>query len=304
MKKSQRTSLYIGIIILILLLAGISFYQRSIGEPYVATDIQQAQTEDFDNDGLKDWEEVLWKTKANDPDTDKDGTPDGLEVALGRDPIVAGPDDFLEGVVFTHSQTDDVALGILGSYFNSVNTESGNKSDTSEEILQKTLTSQGQKPFVITYSLSNIKQRGSELSDYKQYGNDLAGLFRYFENSPDELAVVLTAIQTNNPEDLNPLDTIVENYRLFLSGLLNTSVPYEIADEHLATINAISQIIADINGMKLIYEDAVSGTQNLSDYLADAPVVQNALAALIIKVRESGVEYSTDEIGYGLVNVL
>ncbi len=48
---------------------------------------------DSDNDGLKDWEEVLWKTDPQNPDTDGDGTPDGEEVKLGRDPTIPAPGD-------------------------------------------------------------------------------------------------------------------------------------------------------------------------------------------------------------------
>jgi len=48
---------------------------------------------DLDGDGLLDWEEDLRGTDKNNPDTDGDGTSDGDEVAINRDPLVAGPDD-------------------------------------------------------------------------------------------------------------------------------------------------------------------------------------------------------------------
>lgn len=48
---------------------------------------------DPDHDGLKNWEEALWKTDPNNPDTDGDGTPDGQEIKENRDPLKAGPDD-------------------------------------------------------------------------------------------------------------------------------------------------------------------------------------------------------------------
>ena len=40
---------------------------------------------DSDNDGLKDWEEVLWKTDPNNPDSDGDGMNDNEEVLSERD---------------------------------------------------------------------------------------------------------------------------------------------------------------------------------------------------------------------------
>ena len=50
---------------------------------------------DYDKDGLKDWEEALWKTDPKSPDTDGDGTLDGEEVASKRNPVVRGPADML-----------------------------------------------------------------------------------------------------------------------------------------------------------------------------------------------------------------
>ncbi len=46
-----------------------------------------ALNRDSDGDGLKDWEEAIFRTDPHNPDTDGDGTPDGEEVRLGRDPL-------------------------------------------------------------------------------------------------------------------------------------------------------------------------------------------------------------------------
>lgn len=48
---------------------------------------------DSDQDGLQNWEEQLYRTDPNNPDTDGDGTLDGEEVKTGRDPLIKGPDD-------------------------------------------------------------------------------------------------------------------------------------------------------------------------------------------------------------------
>ncbi|MCR4322823.1 MAG: thrombospondin type 3 repeat-containing protein [Candidatus Azambacteria bacterium] len=52
---------------------------------------------DPDNDGLKNWEEGIYKTDPRNPDTDGDGYLDGEEVASGYDPVVKAPNDALEG---------------------------------------------------------------------------------------------------------------------------------------------------------------------------------------------------------------
>ena len=55
----------------------------------------QATNADYDKDGLKDWEEALWKTDPKSPDTDGDGTPDGEEAASKRNPTIRGPNDIM-----------------------------------------------------------------------------------------------------------------------------------------------------------------------------------------------------------------
>ena len=45
---------------------------------------------DSDSDGLKDWEETLWKTDPKNPDSDGDSYLDGLEVKNGYSPSGAG----------------------------------------------------------------------------------------------------------------------------------------------------------------------------------------------------------------------
>lgn len=55
--------------------------------------IIESQNKDTDNDGLKDWEEELYKTDPNNPDTDGDGYPDGEEINSGHNPLIKAPGD-------------------------------------------------------------------------------------------------------------------------------------------------------------------------------------------------------------------
>lgn len=82
------------------------FYWRS-GQKRLPPDIEKglAQTlraeqlktlnQDSDRDGLKDWEEFIFRSDPKNPDTDADGTSDGEEATAGRDPKKPGPDDLI-----------------------------------------------------------------------------------------------------------------------------------------------------------------------------------------------------------------
>src|SRR3989344_3970213 len=53
----------------------------------------QELSRDSDQDGLKDWEEIIYRTDASNADTDGDGTKDGEEIKQNRNPLVKGPND-------------------------------------------------------------------------------------------------------------------------------------------------------------------------------------------------------------------
>jgi hypothetical protein len=52
-----------------------------------------SDNKDTDNDGLKDWEENLYKTDPLNPDTDADGYLDGEEINSGHNPLLKSPGD-------------------------------------------------------------------------------------------------------------------------------------------------------------------------------------------------------------------
>lgn len=108
-KKRSRKARKILAVLIVLILGGVGIYWV-IGphffSPLVdlsdqnAADVNAKEnpaklSKDSDGDGLKDWEEVFYKTDPQKADSDNDGTPDGEEVAKNRNPLKAGPDDKL-----------------------------------------------------------------------------------------------------------------------------------------------------------------------------------------------------------------
>jgi hypothetical protein len=82
----------IGAIALSALLVAYVSYDRK--EPaHISLSEQGSVLPDTDQDGIKDWEELLRGTDVHDPDTDGDGSLDGAETAVSRDPLKPGPDD-------------------------------------------------------------------------------------------------------------------------------------------------------------------------------------------------------------------
>ena len=92
---------FIAIVFLLALSAGALFYlgkfvklkpdlktslKNIVNQGFVSELAKRTENLDSDNDGLKDWEEALWKTDPNKKDTDGDGFSDKNEVDGGFDP--------------------------------------------------------------------------------------------------------------------------------------------------------------------------------------------------------------------------
>lgn len=116
---------------------------------------------DTDNDGLKDWEESLWKTDPSASDTDGDGTPDGEEVASKRNPTLRGPNDAMS----SNQSTGDFLYGERGE-------QQGN------------LTEQFTKAFSNTIGPRVISGKG------KLSASDVVGIANYLPSKESILASV------------------------------------------------------------------------------------------------------------------
>ena len=100
MKKTKIHSILI-ILDVVLIIGGVVFVLKySSRESLLGINfgsknskISQENFKDSDNDGLRDWEEELFGTDINNPDTDGDGYLDGEEVDSGHNPLVKAPGD-------------------------------------------------------------------------------------------------------------------------------------------------------------------------------------------------------------------
>ena len=83
------------ILAIALIIGGLVFVLKYSDKESLLGTKYEENLKDSDNDGLKDWEEELYKTDPHNPDTDGDGYLDGEEVNSGHNPLVKAPGDKL-----------------------------------------------------------------------------------------------------------------------------------------------------------------------------------------------------------------
>ncbi len=281
--------------------------------------INQITNKDSDNDGLKDWEEGLWGTDSNNPDTDGDNTSDGDEIDGNRNPLVAGPDDDIVSTVkkentFTDTDeynelttTEKFARGVFGSYL-SKRVSGAPLSDKEKNDL---IYSAEQNIFnLITqakqYTVSDLLISGdiSETSS-KNYGNMFGEvIIRYPFKTGNVLEIFNSSIETDNLEEIKKIDFIIDNYKNILKDILTIPVPNDVVEEHLIVVQNIASITVSIENMRVIYSDPMRAIIGLGKYKQDVLSLTEALQDIQLYFIKKGIVFDKNEKGFVLVSTI
>lgn len=208
--------------------------------------VENTQTEiDTDGDGLADWEEALWGTEINNPDTDGDGTLDGVETELNRDPTMAGPDDFIE----TQINSDDLSFGSSTIDANSFTMNAG------IDLFRAALESSVQGGGLVNEQLliENLdKQSENFLSIENQYNiedlniisdNSISRLSQYLKNILNIFEseyLKADSMVSQNPDPNMVMLEIHENIETRLSAI---PIPEVLSNSHLKLINSLKKVV-------------------------------------------------------------
>ena len=93
--EKPKIPLVVIILAIALIIGGLIFVLKHSNKESLLGTKYEENLQDSDNDGLKDWEEELYKTDLRNPDTDGDGYLDGEEVNSGHNPLIKAPGDKL-----------------------------------------------------------------------------------------------------------------------------------------------------------------------------------------------------------------
>lgn len=268
---------------------------------------------DADSDGLKDWEESLWKSDPKDKDTDGDGTEDGEEVRQSRNPVVKGPNDSMGSTTASLSatttdeeltKTDAFAREFFTRYFDLKKNGSEIDQALEQSLVREMLQSTSLGIDAKRYSVKDVKTVAETPESIRAYGNALgAALTR---NTPKgakpEYEIFAKAMSDDDEEALRALDPIIQGYSKLLGEYSRMSVPSGAAIAHMNLLNVVSSILEDVRAMRAVFEDPVRTYAGIADY-------QNTVVALVNAIREvnayfaaSRITFTAGEPGYDFVH--
>ncbi len=266
---------------------------------------------DTDGDGLKDWEEELWKTDAHTADTDGDGTNDSDEITAGRNPLVKAPDDSLDAEAIKtkinqprpedETPTARFSREFFGRYLELKRRNGGKIPPEALATLIEDAIADAPR---IAESKSYIAVDLSLVSSSKQtlhtYGNDLGTAIAEHssEGMEDVLAILGRSLEEGQEEELARLAVPIDAYKGFIERLLVIPVPASAVPAHRVILTASDGVQKGLMGVKNLYSDPLNVLPSLTLFQESAQKLADGFKLLQALFIREGIKFTPEESGY------
>jgi len=274
---------------------------------------EKVANQDKDSDGLKDWEEALWGSDSNNPDTDSDGTTDGVEVSAGRHPTIKGPKDKVSDILESAKKlpnpvneditaTDKFAREFFNKYL-ALKRSGASVADNSDFLVNEVLKNNTVKLAVPVYKSDDITITNEEdVVTLKNYGNTLGRII--IRNSPktdNEINIFERAVKREDESEIKKLDPIISGYEKIVEQSADVLVPKPFRDAHIEYLNALNYVIASIKGLRQIFSDPLIAISALGQYDTARESLENSIKDFGHIFKSHTIIFTTDEDGNALV---
>ena len=271
---------------------------------FVAMDQTSQLDKDSDSDGLKDWEELLWKTDPNKADTDNDGTNDNEEITLNRNPLKAGPNDKIsdkEDLVAQekaiadsrqNTMTTVYARRFMEAYLTLKN-QKGELTDSDKDGLIESLMNNIKSDIKIkdSYDISNIKIIGGQKANLEKYAREIKKILIDEKPIKENVVIVFNRLLKNLNDKKNAgtyesdAKKILDNGEAYKQGatkLVSIEAPDILAEYHLALINNLNGMQEAVRAMSVVANDPMKGLAGFELYRQKATVFSKSFEELKI----------------------
>ena len=316
-KPNKKTLLLLLVAIIAVTVTAYLIFYKSNKEVYMAsvTAVPNGESsilaKDSDGDGLKDWEEQLWKTDPRNPDSDGDGTPDGVEIKNGRNPTVAGPNDKLDtetvvNKINTETESDLTETDKFSRdlFLKVVSAKEANAPPTQEDLanyMSTTIAEELKKQKLKNFTESDFSVNAEENPEIvKEYGEKIAEVMK--KKPPQkleyELAVFDRAQKNNDTKELEKLAPLIAQYQYIENSLLKMTVPKSALPKHISFTNGVAGMIYSITGLKYIMTDPIKALPGVDSYDENFGAFINGLRQLRDSFQAADVVFERGDYGY------
>jgi hypothetical protein len=250
---------------------------------------------DSDTDGLPDWQEELYGSDPQKADTDGDGTNDGDEIKLERNPIVPGPKDplltradFINMQVGTSTPgtiTDKASIELFSKYL--ILKKEGTLKPEDEAKLVDDISKQvtANASLKDKYSLKDLTVTESTNETITIYGDRIAqaAIALYYEMD-----------SYKNFQDAEYLLKISAAYKKYGDTLFVVRVPAVMQDVHLVLVNYMYKTSTFFEVLSRADADPMAGLVVASQYKATQISEQQLYTTLGQYFKNNGILFDIE----------
>lgn len=266
--------------------------------------IKKSLEDDTDGDGLKNWEESLYKTDPENADTDGDGVPDGTEISTNRDPLIVGVGNSTSSTTPTSSirfsATDRFSQEIFMKYIEAKQSGKEITTDLANEIAEEILAKDYSGPEEVFEENSLATLTVTSIATIKAYGNEF-GKTISIPRSQDARSeiLIIDSIMSDGMTDMDriELESMRLRYQKIRDGLARIQVPEDAKKIHASFIRSIDLLKEVVIGIETIESDPVGALKKIAffeDGINNLTVASVALKNYFIK---KGVSFESYEPG-------
>ncbi len=226
---------------------------------------------DSDNDGLKDWEETMYRTDPKNPDTDGDTTPDGDEIAKNRNPLKKGPGDenpikIEEPDPIQHSyqklknlsEQGNITQALVYQVINQNGLDSFLNPNQSKQTVEELGTYLKNIKSLPEFSESAILDSSLTITSatderaIKTYFNTVAEIYEknILPLKEDDLTIFSQAVQSENREEIKKIDRLTGAIEKTKHEIIALLVPQSVLLLHKKEIFLLSHTVAQLKLMR------------------------------------------------------
>ncbi|MBM2818267.1 MAG: hypothetical protein HW401_857 [Parcubacteria group bacterium] len=262
---------------------------------------------DSDGDGLKDWEETLWKLDPKNPDTDGNGIPDAEEVKKKIAEIGAkgetggsGSEAAESETYTTDTETDILSKKLFAEYINLK--QSGNFNEEAVIATVNNLVAEEiqNKKDTQYYFLKDIKTFSfNDKALLKSYGNSFATIRIKYKNQYIQNPLVKEGGVANllDPEFIQGLVRTSEVYRNMAVELSKIAAPKDLADIHMEILNNYMASSDGLKELSALSTDPVKGMIGTQRHIEAEEKEKNLLSDVAEYLSDNGIIFSGNEAG-------
>ena len=292
---TAKIKLIFGVLGLIALVSVLLLYQYFRSNSRFNVTRQKNPTDlstsnDQDQDGLSDAEEMIWNTDPFNPDTDGDGFKDGEEVTSGHNPLKVGPDDLLDSTNATDNLT---GLALAGLVEGSLKPGSLNYEKSLNDLANSVASGiRFSKPKLFTITtLTDTKQ------NYTNYLKNLSPIFDKFlvvfidelDTMPKKLEI-MGQFGLSEPGIINYYSAKSKSFKDITSSLEIMKVPKSWKDIHIALMEMTDGLSGANDSISRGPKDPIKAYAAINYVSSDYVNLQDLISKMDQLITQQGID--------------